>query len=102
MARGVNAKNEVVKKIKAAFGDDFIGEIDKKLYVWAKDEGNEKVQIAITLTCPKVQVEAGGSSPIASNSKGFDFEAAPVAKPKVEITQDEQQNIANLLARLGL
>lgn len=102
MAKGNVAKTEVVRRLKASFGEDFIGEVDKKIYLWVKDEGNEKVQIAITLTCPKVPIAAPGVSPIVSNSKGFDFEAAPAPTPKVEVTQDEQKNIADLLARLGL
>ena len=46
MARGSIAKESVVKKIAAEFGADFIGEYDKKVYVWAND-GGERVQIAI-------------------------------------------------------
>lgn len=54
--RGTKAKEEVVAKLVTAFGEDFIGEIDKKIYLWA-DDGGEKVQIALTLTCPKVLVD---------------------------------------------
>lgn len=39
MAKGSNAKTAVQKKIAEAFGDNFIGEYDKKLYVWANDGG---------------------------------------------------------------
>ena len=46
-AKGTQAKIEVLNKIKEAFGKDFIGEIDKKIYVWAQDTG-ERVQIAIS------------------------------------------------------
>ena len=42
MARGAEAKDYVEAKIKEAFGDDFIGTIDKKVYVWAY-EGGEKI-----------------------------------------------------------
>ena len=35
MAKGANAKNAVINKIAMAFGTDYIGEIDKKVYVWA-------------------------------------------------------------------
>lgn len=38
-ARGTNAKIEVTKKIQEAFGENFVGEVDKKLYVWANDGG---------------------------------------------------------------
>ena len=35
MARGSIAKEVIVKKLKDAFGADFIGEVDKKIYIWA-------------------------------------------------------------------
>ena len=56
--RGEGAKNNVVKKIQEAFGEDFIGIRDKKIYVNAIDSpSNEKLQIAITLTLPKVTID---------------------------------------------
>lgn len=56
--RGEGAKSNVVKKIQEAFGEDFVGIKDKKIYVNAIDSpNNEKLQIAITLTLPKAVVE---------------------------------------------
>lgn len=56
--RGEGAKNNVIKKIQEAFGEDFVGIKDKKIYVNAIDTpNNEKLQIAITLTLPKAVVE---------------------------------------------
>ena len=99
MARGSNAKVEVENKISAAFGSDYIGTYDKKLYVWA-DDGGEKVQIAITLTCPKV--------PVGQVENGLDFDNMPDAptegtefKP-AEITEEETANIRKMLEELGL
>ena len=90
MAKGTNAKNAVINKIAMAFGTDYIGEIDKKVYVWA-DDGGEKVQIAIALTCPKNPVEAGGVS--AAPASGWDFsdKAVTASTPvsKAEITPEE-------------
>ena len=34
MAKGTIGKQNVINKIKQAFGADFIGEYDKKIYVW--------------------------------------------------------------------
>lgn len=42
MAKGSIAKAEVVQKIIATFGDDYVGEASNKYYVWA-DDGGEKV-----------------------------------------------------------
>ena len=108
MAKGAIAKQNVVKKIQEIFGADFIGEVDKKIYVWANDGGAEKVQIAISLTCPKIEVSVGAAAPAVSNG-GWDFDAAASVTPtvtqsaeSVEITQEEQDNIAALLKKLGL
>lgn len=108
MAKGSNAKLEVQKKIAQVFGADYIGEYNSKIYVWANDGGAEKVQIAISLTCPKVEVTAGAAAPAVSNG-GWDFDAVASATPtvtrsaeSVEITQEEQDNIAALLKKLGL
>lgn len=102
LAKGQMAKDAVLAKIQAAFGADVIGVYDKKLYVWAND-GGEKVQVAISLTCPKnpVGVIAGVSD------GGFDFSGdnTVIAPPKfepAEITEEEKANIAELMARCGL
>lgn len=104
MARGNIAKQEVINKIKAAFGDRFIGEYDKKIYIWAQENG-EQVQIAISLTCPKVAVEVS-AAPITGD---FNFEddapnvvvAAGGYQP-AEITDDERDRVRDLMRTLGL
>ena len=100
MARGNDAKQEVIQRIAEAFGADWIGEVDKKYYVFANENG-EKLQIAISLTCPKTQVEV--KAPSASNKLNFESGetyAAP-AQP-IEISEEEKKNLADLMARLGL
>ena len=104
MAKGSVAKINVIDKIRAAFGSDFIGEYDKKIYVWAED-GGEKVQIALSLTCPKTPVMVA-DAPVSGD---FNFEddapstvvtAAPYQP--AEITQEERDTVAQLMAQLGL
>lgn len=110
MARGNIAKTEVQRIISEAFGDNYIGEIDKKIYVLAND-GGEQVQIAISLTCPKVSVEMPNTKPPARMidlGGDLDFEAMSEMAKAVEnnappkISKEEEQNIAEMLARLGL
>ena len=104
MAKGAVAKQAVINRIAEAFGTDFIGEVDKKVYVWATENG-ERVQIAMALTCPKTPIEtadAGGGD--------WNFEDAPAApgivatptKTAAEISEAEKKNIADLMSRLGL
>jgi hypothetical protein len=67
------------------------------------NENGEKIQIAITLTCPKNPVEANTTSRISGK---INFEEDPVVAPATfvpaEITQAEKDNIATLMQRLGL
>ena len=72
MAKGQEAKDRVVQKIKEIFGADFIGEVDKKIYVYSQEKG-ERVQVALSLTCPKTPVDISGT-PIPNFSGGMDFE----------------------------
>lgn len=106
MARGSLAKEDVVRKIAAAFGADYIGEADKKYYVYGEENG-EKIQIAIALTCPKVAIETiavSAPKPTALNFEEDDGPKAKVVVPAapIEITAEERSNIAAMMARLGL
>ena len=89
MAKGNIAKQNIENKIKEVFGADYIGIFDKKLYLWA-DDGGERVQVALTMTCPKVFV--GDDIPVETPDE---FQPA-------EITQQEQDNLKMLIERLGL
>ena len=97
-ARGTIAKTYVENKIKEAFGKDFLGIVDKKLYIAANENG-EQVQIAISMTCPKANIEFEGNSEAPVNS--FIQPATPIV-PVVEMTPEEEKNIQTLLERLGL
>ena len=106
MAKGQEAKDRVVKKIQEIFGADFIGEYDKKIYVYSQEKG-EKMQVAISLTCPKVPIDVSGA-PIPNFSGGLDFEnmgvavVTPTEFVPAEISDEEKQTVADLMARLGL
>ena len=101
MARGNDAKELVVNKIKEAFGDSYIGVFDKKVYVWSEEDG-QKMQVSLALTCPKTPV--GDDVIIPSGDGGINFESEVAAATSVatEISAEEQQKIANLMASLGL
>lgn len=105
MAKGAIGKANVIKKIQEIFGTDFIGEIDKKIYVWTQENG-ERIQIALSLTCPKTPVSI--SNHVPSFGGGLDFEAMDTATAvsdkfvPAEITDEERQTVAELMAKLGL
>ena len=107
MARGSLAKENITKILAEAFGSNFIGEYDKKIYVYAND-GGEMVQIAISMTCPKNPIQVDTS--VTTTSGDWDFSDNPKMNTTVavanagpaEITAEEKANIADLMAKLGL
>ncbi len=102
MAKGAQAKVNVQNIIAKAFGEDWIGEVNKKLYVWA-DDGGERVQISIALTCPKTPVAAPDKNFVPDNDWSIDdSSAASIPVAKVEVSDEEKKNLSDLMARLGL
>lgn len=110
MARGNEAKERAIKKIAEAFGNDFIGIFDKKVYVWCQ-EGGERIQLAISMTCPKTpiaadQVENPKPTAAAPTNAGWDFEAmdnpAPVAPKEIEFSEEERKRINSLIKEFNL
>ena len=103
MAKGNVAKSKIAEKIKNLYGTDYVGESGGKYYVYEND-GGEKIQIAISLTCPKNPIGAIDMSNAFGD--GLDFEAEPVlAQTKfepAEITEQEKDNLKALMDRLGL
>ena len=102
--RGNEAKEYVIKKIQDAFGEDFVGAFDKKVYLWSKEDG-QKTQVCLSLTCPKTLV-GGETIPFPALGGGLDFEAMdnmPTSHTApAEISAAEQANIEELMKKLGL
>ena len=101
--RGAIAKEKVIEKIKEAFGQDYLGIQDKKVYILA-DDGGEKVQIALSLTCPKVSLNIVKPATLNYNA-GINFEddSSEIVPPaQAEITDTERENIRKLMQRMGL
>ena len=94
MAKGSTAKENVTNTIIAAFGKNYVGISDKKIYVTA-DDGGEVIQVAISLTCPKVPLGAEGFGTKDLPTEGTTFQPA-------EITNEETENIKKLLKELDL
>jgi hypothetical protein len=101
MAKGSEAKTNVIQRIQSAFGSDFIGEFDKKIYVWSTEAG-ERVQVALTLTCPKVPVGAINQSTSLDFENPVVTEAAPTVFEPAEFTAKERKTVEELMKALGL
>ena len=96
--KGQEAKNKVIKKISDAFGDKYIGEVDKKFYVWSEEDGSP-MQVCIALTIPKNPVNMTGNDAPAAK---IEFVSEAPAVSGAEITEKEKQLAEDLLKRLGL
>lgn len=106
MAKGSVAKVNVANKIAEAFGADYVGcEDGKKWYVWA-DDGGERVQIAITMTCPKTNFAGSASAPAAINDAvatiSADVGKQPSVSPTKMVSEDEQAILDRLRKELDL
>lgn len=100
MARGSNAKVAAADVMKNAFGNAWLGESGGKYYI-EMDDGGEKVQLAIALTCPKNPVAL--NTPVVNG--GFDFSQTEVAQTKfeaVDFTEAEKENINRLIEKFNL
>ena len=99
MAKGTLSKEIVAKKILETFEGAF--EYGKELRI-PLIEGGEQVQIKVTLTCAKENVECG-----ADNATPGDFPTpfkavTPERTEPIAPTADEKANVAALLRSLGL
>lgn len=102
MARGAIAKQVITKKLQETFGADFLGEMDKKIYIQAPENG-EMVQIALAMTCPKNTIEVSNAPVVRNGMMDFEAESTIIAPAATtEITQEERETVAEMMKRLGL
>lgn len=97
--RGDAAKQSAIATIQEAFGEGFVTYSDKKLYVNVRDGANgEVVQLAISITMPKVPIDATAAPP-AADPNAAPWEAKP-ATP-TELSVEDKETISMLMERLG-
>ena len=99
-AKGSISKEIIVQKILDTFEGAF--KFDKEIRIPMIEDGAE-VQIKVTLTCAKTNVESGMDTAIPGAT------AAATPTPKVmdthgvaEVTEEEKQNVLKAMAALGL
>lgn len=102
MARGAEAKAKIQKQILEAFPGSFLYNDAKEIRI-PVPEGGEMVQIKVTLTCAKENVEMGADAAMPG-----DFPAPKMTAPTpqrdtpVAPSAEEKANVAALLKSLGL
>lgn len=105
-ARGSIAKEKITNQILAAFPGSF--KYDKEIRI-PIDENGELVQIKVTLTTAKVNVEAGGDTVLPGTVKVEPTPVSAVAPVLPETpktiatpTPEEKQTVTELLKILNL
>ena len=100
--RGDLAKQSAIATIQAAFGENFVGIVDKKLFINVKDGPNgEVVQLSIALTMPKTPVSAS-AVPVTAPADGN--AAAWESKPATptELSAEDKAKVEDLCRKLGI
>lgn len=105
MAKGTEAKRVLMQKIISALSDCYVGEVDKKFYFNSMENG-ERVQVCLSMTCPKVPIE-DGATPVENTTPTGNFDwsggtAAPAPQAPVEISKEDDEQVSALMRRLGI
>jgi hypothetical protein len=100
MAKGSESKEKIIAKILEVFPGAF--RYDKELRIPMMEDGAE-VQIKVTLTAAKTNVERDSDIDIpGAQVESVQFADAPTVSTAIEPSEEEKQNVAELVARLGL
>ena len=101
MAKGADSKKIVEDALIAALKDNYVGTFDKKIYFEFK-EARERVQIAVTMTCPKTLVCAGPAQ--NSGEAGFPTPNPAVSstEPPAAFSEKDNAEVERLMRVLGL
>lgn len=102
-AKGSVLKEEITNKILECFPGSF--RYDKEIRI-PGIENSENLQIKITLTCAKVNVENGGDIAVPGAATATKTATASVSPAPTgfmnEPTAEEKQAVADLISKLGL
>lgn len=99
--KGDAAREAVKNVIIKAFGEDYVGIQDKKIYVQAQDgPGGETLQFAISMTMPKNPLPAAGGGTWAPGGS-LDSEDVPTVVVS-EMSAADKAAVERLKQRLGI
>lgn len=99
-ARGAESKAKIIEKILTTFENSF--QYDKEVRIPMYENG-ELIQIKLTLTAAKTNVEneIKSSFPITGDNKNDSNEENITSSP-AEPTEEEKQTLEDLMSKLGL
>lgn len=99
MARGAASKEVVMNKILSTFDGAF--KYDKEIRIPMIENG-EVIQVKVTLTAAKTNVEPGGENAVPGATKTVAATTAPKTELPSEPTEEEKKNIKELIEKLGI
>lgn len=100
MAKGSQSKEIIKNKILEIFEGSFLYDNEKEIRIPMVENG-EEIEIKVTLTCAKVNVGDAAMHNAKVTTESIDFTKDNVASV-IEPTEQEKENVKNLLARLNL
>ena len=102
MARGIESKNLIFAELRRVYPDAFWEDEGKILRI-PMSEGSGVVEIKVTLTAAKSNMGSGElkSAFGAATPSAFGIPTEKTVNP-VEVTEEEKQNVADLIAALNL
>lgn len=95
MIRGTESKSVIFNKLRENYPNSFWEDENKILRI-PMNEGGNPIEIKVTLTAAKNIL---GSGAVES---AFPTTSEPVVEKPVEMTEEEKENVATLLASLNL
>ena len=102
-ARGAESKEKVTQVILDTFPGAFKYEKELRIPMF---ENGEEVQIKVTLTAAKTNVERGGDVALPGATSQFTASPAPAQLKHdiaaMEPTAEEKENISNFLKMMGM
>lgn len=97
--KGNIAKKFVFDAIKEVFGTAYAGEKDGKLYL-NLDEDGVPVQVALSITCPKVPFVADDATPAPAQATSAAF-PEPEKQAAPDVSKDEDEMISKFISSFG-
>jgi len=94
--KGSEAKTNLMNKFIEALGSDYLGVEDGKKWYFNSTEAGQKVQVCVTLTCPKVPFE--GNAPAVASGDAADSPSNVVT----ELSDEDRRKIEELKERLNI
>lgn len=104
MAKGAESKNLIFAELKRVYPDAFWEDEGKILRI-PMNEGSGIVEIKVTLTAAKTNMSSGelksAFGPTADGPSAFGTQTSQIINNS-EVTEEEKENVAKLVAALNL